>query len=227
MKKILLIEDEEGIVSFVKRGLQEIGYNVDTATDGLQGWQAVLLQNYDLIILDLIMPGIDGLDFCRRFRRQFGTTTPVLMLTALILAEDVARGFEAGADDYLRKPFKWVELEARVDHLLRCHTTTVDDELLRLADLTLDHRNRLVVRNGRTIMLSSTEYALLHYLMLHRGQPVTRNTLLHEVWHKDFDTETNLVDVYINYLRNKIDRGHPRKLIHTVVGKGYCIDDHE
>ena len=226
MKKILIIEDEESIASFVKRGLEEAGYRVDAVGDGTQGWEAVFAQTYDLLILDIIMPGIDGLEFCRRYRRQFGTATPILMLTALVLAEEVARGLEAGADDYLRKPFKWVELEARVANLLRRQREPdAAADTCTLADLTLDRQRHQAVRGGRAIVLSATEYALLDCLMQHRGQPLSRSTLLHEVWHRDFDTETNLVDVYINYLRNKIDRGHERKLIRTVIGKGYAIDD--
>ena len=228
MKKILLIEDDGGVSNLIQRGLSEGGYRVDAVSDGMQGWEAVFASSYDLIILDIIMPGIDGLEFCRCFRRQFGTATPILMLTALVLAEDVARGLEAGADDYLRKPFRWVELEARVANLLRRHSKTdTAADTCTISDLTLDRQRHQVVRGGKAIMLSTTEYALLDCLMSHRGQPLSRSILLREVWHRDFDTYTNLVDVYINYLRNKIDRGHERKLIRTVVGKGYAIDDND
>lgn len=226
MKSILLVEDDEGVAGLVKRGLEESGYRVDAVADGVQGWEAVFKRQYDLLILDIIMPGIDGLEFCRRFRRQFGPATPILMLTALVQAEDVARGLEAGADDYLRKPFRWVELEARVTNLLRRQSAVAADTCT-VADLTLDRSRRQAVRAGRPIALSATEFALLDCLLRHRGEPLSRSMLLHEVWHKDFDTETNLVDVYINYLRNKVDRGHERKLIRTVVGKGYTLDDNE
>lgn len=226
MKKILLIEDEESISSLVKRGLEESGYTVHTAADGILGWQAVMNENYNLIILDIIMPGIDGLEFCRRFRRQFGTSTPILMLTALVMAEDVANGLQAGADDYLRKPFKWVELEARVTNLLR-RPSVAPPPTLHVADLSVDTTHRTIVRAGRPIFLSNTEYALLLSLLHHQGQPVSRSTLLHEVWNRDFDSDSNLVEVYINYLRNKIDRGHSLRLIRTIPGKGYTIDSND
>ena len=222
MAKILLVEDEINIASFIERGLREFGHTVTVAHDGTSGWELLQNEAFDLLILDIIMPGTNGLDLCRQSRQREGYQTPVVMLTALGTTEDIVKGLDAGADDYLVKPFSFQELEARIKALLR---RGKESPALQLTcnDLVLDCNTRRAQRGEFTIDLTVKEYRLLEYFMTHQGTVLSRLTLLKDVWDKNFDTNTNVVDVYVNYLRNKIDKDFETKLIHTVVGMGYIM----
>ena len=222
MTKILLVEDEINIASFIERGLREFGHTVTVAHDGTSGWDLLQNEAFDLLILDIIMPGTNGLDLCRQYRQREGYQTPVVMLTALGTTEDIVKGLDAGADDYLVKPFSFQELEARIKALLR---RGKESPALQLTcnDLVLDCNTRRAQRGEFTIDLTVKEYRLLEYFMTHQGTVLSRLTLLKDVWDKNFDTNSNVVDVYVNYLRNKIDKDFETKLIHTVVGMGYIM----
>ena len=212
MAKILLAEDEVNIASFIERGLKEFGHSVTVCHDGNTGWKILQEEPFDLLILDIIMPKINGLELCHLYRQMFGYQTPVIMLTALGTTEDIVKGLDAGADDYLVKPFSFQELEARIKALLRRNKEAVTNQLT-CDNLVLD-----------CIDLTVKEYRLLEYFMTHQGVALSRITLLKDVWDKNFDTNTNIVDVYVNYLRVKIDRDFDKKLIHTVVGLGYIMN---
>lgn len=222
MAKILLVEDEINIASFIERGLREFSHTVTVAHDGTSGWELLQNEAFDLLILDIIMPGTNGLDLCRQYRQREGYQTPIVMLTALGTTEDIVKGLDAGADDYLVKPFSFQELEARIKALLR---RGKESPALQLTcnDLVLDCNTRRAQRGEFTIDLTVKEYRLLEYFMTHQGTVLSRLTLLKDVWDKNFDTNTNVVDVYVNYLRNKIDKDFETKLIHTVVGMGYIM----
>lgn len=220
--RILVIEDERKIASFIKRGLREEGYTVDTAFDGEEGYRLTGENEYALIILDIMLPKRDGIALCRQLR-QDGIEAPVLMLTAKDSVQDKVNGLDSGADDYLTKPFAFEELLARIRALLRKGAKRAAS--LQVGDLALDAAAHRVTRSGHEIVLTMKEYALLAYLMRNAGTVVTRTMIAEHVWELDFDTGTNIIDVYINYLRNKIDSGHEKKLIHTVRGRGYMIKD--
>ena len=222
MAKILLVEDEVNIASFIERGLKEFGHTVSVANDGNSGWELIRQEVFDLLIIDIIMPGMNGLELCRLYRRQYGYLVPVIMLTALGTTEDIVKGLDAGADDYLVKPFSFQELEARIKSLLRRGKENPKMQLT-CDNLSLDSFTRLAKRGKRTIELTVKEYRLLEYFMTHQGLVLSRLTLLRDVWDKNFDTNTNVVDVYVNYLRGKIDKDFSKKLIHTVVGSGYIM----
>ncbi|UCD83384.1 MAG: response regulator transcription factor [Deltaproteobacteria bacterium] len=219
--RILVIEDEKKVASFIKRGLEEENFSVDTAYDGVQGQYLAEINDYDLVILDLMLPGKDGLEVCRELRQK-ETKPLILMLTAKDTVEDRIKGLNIGADDYLVKPFIFEELLARIRAILRRGKPIVSLRL-EVGDLVMDPVKHQVTRGGKEIHLTSKEYALLEYLMRHPGDVLTRTKLSEHVWDNDFDTFTNIIDVYINYLRNKIDRGFDKKLIHTVRGVGYMI----
>ena len=222
MAKILLVEDEVNIASFIERGLREFGHEVYVAYDGAAGWELTQKNDFQLLILDIIMPKMNGLQLCKQYRQRFGYHAPVIMLTALGTTEDIVSGLDAGADDYLVKPFSFQELEARIKALLR---RGKESPALQLTcnDLVLDCNTRRAQRGEFTIDLTVKEYRLLEYFMTHQGTVLSRLTLLKDVWDKNFDTNTNVVDVYVNYLRNKIDKDFETKLIHTVVGMGYIM----
>ena len=223
MAKILLAEDEVNIASFIERGLKEFGHSVTVCHDGNTGWSILQEEPFDLVILDIIMPKINGLDLCHLYRPMFGYPAPVIMLTALGTTEDIVKGLDAGADDYLVKPFSFQELEARIKALLRRNKETVTNQLT-CDNLVLDCNTRRAKRGDADIDLTVKEYRLLEYFMTHQGVALSRITLLKDVWDKNFDTNTNIVDVYVNYLRVKIDRDFDKKLIHTVVGLGYIMN---
>jgi two-component system, OmpR family, copper resistance phosphate regulon response regulator CusR len=225
MARILLVEDEVNIASFIERGLKELDHEVIVAYDGEKGWEAAQNGGFDFLILDIIMPKMNGLELCSKYRSSFGYKTPVIMLTALGTTEDVVKGLEAGADDYLVKPFSFRELEARMKALLRRTSETNDVKVLKCGDLTLDCNRRKALRGDMDIDLTVTEYRLLEYLMNNQNLVISRMTLLKNVWDKNFDTNTNIVDVYVNYLRGKVDKNFERKLIHTVVGVGYIMSE--
>lgn len=209
------------IASFVKKGLREEHYIVDVAADGEKALFRAEINPYDLIILDVMLPGKDGIEVCRQLRSE-KIDAPILILTARDRVKDKISGLDSGADDYLTKPFAFDELLARVRALLR-RKREVKNIILKLADLELDQLLHKVKRSQKEIALSSKEYALLEYLMLNANQVVTRTMISEHVWNEDFDSFTNVIDVYINYLRNKIDKGSAKKLIHTLRGRGYIL----
>lgn len=231
MKDILLIEDETSVVSFIRKGLTEEGYNVSVALDGPSGLEMALANEFSLVIIDVMLPGLNGLEVCSEIRKQ-NKKVAILFLTALGTAENIVMGLEKGADDYLVKPFKFIELLARIRSLLRriepgeTYSDKKDFSYL-VDDLELDDREKIVKRDKKNISLTSTEYRLLLVLVKNKRRVLSRVELLEQVWGVDFDMGTNVVDVYVNYLRKKIDRDHPRKLIHTVVGMGYVIKESE
>ncbi|MCS3156985.1 response regulator transcription factor [Phocaeicola dorei] len=224
MAKIILVEDEINIASFIERGLREFGHEVSVVYDGNAGWELLQNESFDLLILDIIMPGMNGLELCRMYRQRFGYHSPVVMLTALGTTDDIVKGLDAGADDYLVKPFSFQELEARIKALLRRSKEVIVQQLV-CGDLILDCTLRRARRGNMDIDLTVKEYRLLEYFLLHQRAVLSRLTLLRDVWDKNFDTNTNVVDVYVNYLRAKIDKGFEDKLIHTVVGVGYMMTD--
>ena len=224
MAKIILVEDEINIASFIERGLREFGHEVSVVYDGNAGWELLQNESFDLLILDIIMPGMNGLELCRMYRQRFGYHSPVVMLTALGTTDDIVKGLDAGADDYLVKPFSFQELEARIKALLR-RSKEVPVQQLVCGDLILDCTLRRARRGNMDIDLTVKEYRLLEYFLLHQRAVLSRLTLLRDVWDKNFDTNTNVVDVYVNYLRAKINKGFEDKLIHTVVGVGYMMTD--
>jgi len=219
--RILVIEDEKKIADFIKRGLKEEGYAVDSAYDGEAGLFMAKTNEYDLIILDLMLPKMDGVAVCKNLRGE-KIATPVIMLTAKDAVKDKVAGLDSGADDYLTKPFAFEELLARVRAILR-KKDSGQPAKLKVADLEIDLYTHKVYRAGKEIELTAKEYALLEYLMRNSGAIVTRTMISEHVWDIDFDTFTNVIDVYINYLRNKIDAGHGKKLIQTIRGRGYML----
>lgn len=220
--RILVVEDEKKIADFMRNGLKEEGYAVDVAYDGEEGHYLASMHEYDLIILDLMLPKMDGLTVCRKLREK-GLAAPLIMVTAKAALKDKVAGLDSGADDYLTKPFAFEELLARVRALLRKKDAL--PTALGVADLTLDLLAHRVRRAGREITLTAREYALLEYLMRNAGAVVTRTMIAEHVWDINFDTDTNVIDVYINYLRRKIDDGCDKKLIQTVRGRGYTLKE--
>lgn len=226
MMKILLIEDEPKVASFIKKGLEEQAYEVDQAYDGTFGVKLALQHDYDLVILDIILPNISGLDVCRQIRKH-NKSVSVLMLTALGSTDDKITGLDAGADDYLTKPFEFKELLARIRALSRRGSEAPVGEVLRIADLELDLTKKTVERAGKPISLTAREFSLFYYLLRNRGRVVSRVDITEQVWETSFDTGSNVIDVYVNFLRKKIDKGHSIKLIHTLVGMGYVLKEQE
>ncbi len=220
--RILVVEDEKKIAGFIKRGLKEEGYAVDVAADGDEGYELASVNDYDLIILDIMLPKCDGVTLCKKLRAD-KLEAPVIMLTAKTSVQDKVTGLDAGANDYLTKPFAFEELLARMRVLLR--RTVQPATRLQVADLVLDLLSHKVTRAGTDIVLSSREFALLDYLMRNAGTVVTRTMISEHVWDIDFDTNTNVIDVYINYLRNKIDADFDKKLIQTIRGRGYTLKE--
>lgn len=219
--RILVVEDERKVASFIKKGLEEEGYAVDVAADGEEGLVMALTRVHDLIILDIRLPRMDGLRVLQALR-QDDVTTPVLLLTVRATIEDKVLGLDAGADDYLTKPFAFQELVARVRALLR-RRTDAEPTLLHIGDLTLDPARRTVTRGGEKIDLTPREFALLDYFMRNPGRVLTRTMIAEHVWDYSFDTSTNVIDVYVNYLRKKVDAGREPKLLHTMRGVGYVL----
>lgn len=219
--RVLVVEDEQRIADFIENGLTESGYAVDVAADGEDAlaWSDVV--DYDVIILDVMLPKRDGIDVCRTLRTR-GVGVPVLMLTARDAIDDRVRGLDSGADDYLVKPFAFAELLARLRALTRREPVLMNT-LLRVSDLTLDTTTRVVERQGAAIELTNKEYALLEYLMRHPNQILTRSMIAEHVWNYDFNNVTNVIDVHIRYLRRKLDDPFPTRLIQTVRGAGYRI----
>ena len=219
--RILVVEDEAKVASFIKRGLEEEHYAVDVASDGEEGVDMVDVYEYDLAILDIMLPKRDGLSVLSHIRKK-NKSMPVILLTAKDMLEDKVKGLDMGADDYLTKPFAFEELLARIRALLR-RGKPEESLLLVLDDLVLDPVTHNVTRDGGEIPLTAKEYALLEYFMRNPERVLTRTMISEHVWNIKFDTYTNVIDVYISYLRNKIDKGHDKKLLHTVRGVGYMI----
>ena len=220
--KILLVEDDRSISRFIAKGLKEKGYVVDVSPDGEEGLQLLLNQSYDLVVLDILLPGLNGYEILKTMRdRKVGT--PVICLTAKGEQEDIVQGLELGADDYLVKPFSFAELQARISAVLRRGQKDADMTRLAIGDLKLDMINRTVLRNEKDIELSGKEFLLLEYLMRNAGQILTRTMILEQVWGYNFDPSSNVIDVHINHLRGKIDSNSPTKLIHTIKGVGYVL----
>ena len=223
--KILVVEDEPKLASFVKKGLEEQSCEVDVAFDGQIGRTLALSNNYDVIVLDINLPRINGLDLAQALRYE-QVKTPILMLTAMGSVDDKLAGFEAGADDYLVKPFEFRELMARLRALYkRGSDTSAQVSTLKVADLELDLNEKVARRGDKRVELTAKEFGLLEYLMRNRGRVVSRVDIAEKVWDIHFDTGTNVIDVYVNFLRKKIDKDFPTKLIHTVIGMGYMLKD--
>jgi DNA-binding response OmpR family regulator len=221
--KILLIEDEPGLVSVIIRGLTEAGMQVSVAGDGQIGLEMGMKHDFELIILDIMLPGMNGIQVCRELRKA-GNNIPVLMLTALSSTENIITGLDSGADDYLVKPFKFAELEARIRSLVRrSKNTNAARNTINIEGLEVDLLSKTVTRNGNSIVLTATEYRLLEYFIKNQNVVLSRIQILEQVWDIDFNMGTNVVDVYINYLRKKVDHGYDTKLIHTVFGMGYIF----
>lgn len=232
--KILIIEDEIKVAEVLKRGLTEAGYETETAFDGQSGLRMATTGKFDLILLDINLPLLNGLEVCRQLREK-DEVTPVLMLTALGMSDDIVTGLDAGADDYLPKPFRFNELYARIKALTRrkkiysnlsavkTHGDDESEDVFTLADLHIDFDAREVKRGDKTIQLTAKEYALLEYLARNSGKVRSRLEIAEAVWGLDFETGTNFIDVYISYLRNKIDKPFDKKLVHTVTGFGYVL----
>lgn len=221
--RCLLVEDEKKVADFVARGLRAEHFATDVAHDGMSGWELAAQFDYDIIILDLMLPGLSGTEVLERIRKK-NAGTPVLILTARDATREKVRHFEAGADDYLTKPFVFAELLVRVKALLRRGPIN-QSSVLRAGDLELDRLSQQVKRGGKRIHLTSKEYALLEYFMANAGRVLSRTMIIEHVWDQSFQGLTNIVDVYIRHLRAKVDDGHAQKLIRTVRGAGYCLSD--
>lgn len=225
MLKVLLVEDEVNVASFIQRGLSEAGYEVTVAMDGDTGYSLASAHEFAIILLDVMLPGMNGLDVCRRLRQE-NNYTPVLMLTALGSTENVVTGLDNGADDYLVKPFKFAELQARIRSLTRRNFAVVEKpDVLSMGDLIVNTSAKTVQRGGKAIALTATEYRLLEYMLKNQRKVLSRMEILEHVWGIDFNMGTNVVDVYVNYLRKKLDKGGSLPLIHTVIGMGYIMKE--
>lgn len=220
--RILLVEDDGKIASFVAKGLREEGFAVDHAPDGTDGLHFALTEPYDAAVIDLMLPGMDGLSLIEEMRRR-GKDTPVLILSAKRSVDDRVKGLQIGGDDYLTKPFYFSELLARIRGLIRRASKSIESSRLSAGDLSLDLMTRKVIRGGTDIELQPREFALLEYLMRNCGRVVSKTMILERIWDYSFDPQTNVVDVLVCRLRNKIDRDFDRKLIHTLRGVGYVL----
>ena len=223
VKSILVIEDEQNVATFIKKGLEEEGYHVSLAYDGELGLHLFHQQQFDLVILDIILPKENGIEVCQKIRKA-GIRTPIIMLTALGTTNHIVSGLDAGADDYLVKPFKFRELLARIRAILRRKSQVhTESQKLSIGDLTLDLERKSAFKNDVEIKLTSTEFRLLRYFLKNQRKVLSRIDILENVWDINFDMGTNVVDVYVNYLRNKIEKPFNSKLIHTVIGMGYIL----
>ncbi|MFC0182011.1 DNA-binding response regulator, OmpR family, contains REC and winged-helix (wHTH) domain [Pseudarcicella hirudinis] len=220
---ILLIEDDPKLAGFIQKGFQSEQISLEIAYDGLIGQRILEQKTFDAVILDVNLPGINGFDLCRFIKNNWAYT-PVMMLTALGTLQDKVMGFHSGADDYLAKPFEFEELLLRIKALARRNQTFANrSKVLKVSDLELDTDSQQVHRAGQRIELTKREFELLEYLMLNKGKIVSRIDILEKVWNLNFDTNTNVIDVYINYLRRKIDKDSPEKLLQTIIGRGYSL----
>ncbi|WP_183576046.1 response regulator transcription factor [Mucilaginibacter sp. X5P1] len=223
MSQVCLIEDEQKVAAFICKGLEEHGYNVKTAKNGEEAKFLIATEDFDLLILDIMLPDINGIELCRQIRLTH-TQTPILMLSALEQVQNKVAGLKAGADDYLIKPFHFSELLARIEALLRRQKMVVkEDHTLMFDDLKLDTWSNVAERGGNQITLTAKEFTLLELFMRNPNKILSREFIAEQVWGIDFDTGTNFIDVYVNYLRKKIEKGFAKKLIHTVIGMGYTL----
>jgi DNA-binding response OmpR family regulator len=223
--KVLLVEDTPDLVSIILRGLTEEGMEVSVAGDGNTALDMVFKYNFDVVILDIMLPGINGIQVCREIRKK-NESIAIIMLTALGSTENIVTGLESGADDYLVKPFKLLELSARMRTLVRrSKSSAIPQEKVSIADLEINMSSKTVTRSGKAINLTATEYRLLEYLMKNQNRVLSRIQILENVWDIDFNMGTNVVDVYINYVRKKIETPNAGKLIHTVFGMGYILKE--
>jgi two-component system, OmpR family, copper resistance phosphate regulon response regulator CusR len=223
--KILIVEDEPKVSSFIQKGLEVNGFVAETAFDGQIALRKIQNQTFDAIIMDVNIPELNGFEVCRQLRHQ-NDKTPVLMLTALGTTRDKVYGFDLGADDYLVKPFEFEELLARVKAIIkRAKSAPFLETVLKIADLELDTEKKTVTRGGKTIDLTAKEFMLLEYLMRNQGRVLSRSDIAEKIWDITFDTGTNIIDLYIFYLRKKIDKDYTQKLIHTQVGMGYVLKE--
>jgi two-component system, OmpR family, copper resistance phosphate regulon response regulator CusR len=225
-RKILLVEDEQKIADALKMGLTEDGYYVETAYDGTIGWKLFQQHKYDLIVLDINLPGINGYDLCKQMRNR-NANVPIIMLTALGSLNDKIEGYDSGADDYIIKPFEFKELLMKIRVLLKrsSQQNIPVGTVLKVGDLEMNLDSKEVKRGDTNINLTAKEFQLLEYLMRNKNRVVSRSDIAINVWDIDFDTNTNVIDVYINYVRNKVDKKFDRKLIHTQVGMGYILKE--
>lgn len=221
--RILIVDDEKALANNLKKGFSEEGYSADVAYDGEEGGFMAETEPYDLIILDIMLPKVDGITTLKNIRKQ-GVKVPVLMLTAKDAVSDKIKGLDIGADDYITKPFDFDELLARVRALLR-RSKEVKSAVISIGDMEIDTAGHQVRRGGKDISLSAKEYALLEYMAYNKGKVITRIDISEHIYDYDFDLDSNVIDVFINYLRNKIDKGHDNKLIHTVRGAGYILKE--
>lgn len=219
--RLLVVEDEIHLQNIIKKRLVKAGYSVDACGDGIEALDYLAVSPYDAVILDIMLPGMSGIDVLKTIRRE-GNHVPVLFLTARDGIEERVEGLDCGADDYLVKPFAFEELLARIRVMIRRQSETPTDELV-LADLKMDVRSRVVTRGGKIIELSGKEFSMLEYLMRNQGRVLSRDQIEQHVWDFDYEGGSNMVDVYIRYLRKKLDEGHEKKLIHTVRGAGYVM----
>jgi two-component system copper resistance phosphate regulon response regulator CusR len=226
--KILVVEDEQKVAAFLKDGLEEQGYAIDVAYDGYTGEKLALSRDYQLILMDVIIPMQNGIELCKKIK-SYKPNTPILMLTALGTTDDKVTGFDSGADDYMVKPFEFKELTARIKALTK--RSQIKDQpnyvpsILKVGDLELNLDKKVAIRENREISLTAKEFALLEYLMKNRGRVVSRNDIAENVWDVNFDTGTNVVEVYMNILRKKVDKDYASKLIHTRIGLGYIMHE--
>jgi len=223
--KLLVVEDEPNVVSVLKRGLSNEGFELSIAPDGFIALEMVAAHSFALIILDIMLPGINGLDLCKQIKKNY-PQTPIIMLTALGSTENIVTGLDNGADDYLVKPFKIAELSARIRTLLRRYAGFQQaDEIISVGDLQINISAKTVTRTDKEITLTATEYRLLQFFARNKSKTLSRIDILENVWDIDFNMGTNVVDVYVNYLRKKIDKGFSTQLLHTVVGLGYMLKE--
>jgi len=223
--KLLIVEDEPNVVSVLKRGLSSEGFELSVAPDGFIALEMVSAHSFALIILDIMLPGVNGLDLCKQIKKNH-PQIPIIMLTALSSTENIVTGLDNGADDYLVKPFKIAELSARIRMLLRRHAGLQQaDEIITIGDLQINISGKTVTRADREITLTATEYRLLQFFARNKNKTLSRIDILENVWDIDFNMGTNVVDVYVNYLRKKIDKGFSTTLLHTVVGLGYLLKE--
>jgi DNA-binding response OmpR family regulator len=225
MGNVFLVEDESKVAAFISKGLEENGYTTTVVSDGASAKRKIDLQSFDVIIMDVMLPDMSGIELCRQLRKT-GVNIPILILTALDNVNNKVKGLQAGADDYLVKPFHFSELLARIEALLRrFKRSQTDDQFICFSDLSLDTWSKVAEREGVQITLTAKEYTLLELFMRHPNKTLSREYIAEKVWSIDFDTGTNFIDVYVNYLRKKIEKGFRSKLIHTIIGMGYILKD--
>lgn len=223
-RSILVIEDDARMASLIRRGLEENGFHVTVSTDGREGYSLASVRHFDLIITDVMLPAMNGLDLCKRLK-SLNNKYPVIMLTALGTTDDKVVGFDAGADDYMVKPFEMRELVARITALLKRCSLLPSDNVLRFADLQLNMETKQVQRAGTELNLTPKEFNLLAYMMLNPGRVLPKSEIAEKVWNTNFDTGTNFIEVYVSYLRRKVDKGFEKKLIHTKPGMGFILKE--